>query len=752
MATYTQNINPKSAYQLIMYVEESFANDYVATNKSTVTVTGVVKHNGNTLYSAVWGSSSNTVNINGTKYYPTTGYSLKNSSSSQIFSYSVPIEHNADGSKTINVSWSFTGGDTSSQYNPNGSIGIDFTMQTIPRATKLAEQTFTINTAGTISWTKASSSFTHTLTYEFGTLSGTIGTGKVDSVEWTPPNTFYEQLKNSTSGTGKLFLTTYNGSTKIGDTQEAKLTINVKESEVKPTIDTFSVRDENSATKALTGDNSVLVLNKSTAFITLTFSVKKYATVKSVTINGKTINVSAGTTDSNGNTSYGATTDIGVATTGTFNVVINDSRSYNVTKSITNDIVNYVPLTAVTTFKRITPTGGQVGLTFNGNYFNGSFGASSNTLEISYKYKKSTDSTYTTINLVNNTDYKISGNTYYSGTGSSKQTITLAPTFDYKTQYDVQVVIKDKLTTLPTINAVISKGIPIMWWNGEKVQVNGELKVSNKTTLEKGTVNKRLNNGSGTTGYMYAFSLNMGNYAYQNQYFTFDVLQRDRYGTVRIVFASSGTGGTCSLKNIVTSGTITVAFTNTNNTFDLYIQKSEGYDDISIHNLSFGDYMTSINDYLVWKNQTVTSLPSGATVVTPNRDIYPIGSIYMSVNSTSPANLFGGTWTQLKDRFLLSAGDSYSNGATGGSATHTLSTAEMPKHKHNINDEFGQGICGMRNANGAGDGWDIYVGNSSTGTKYRRISYISGLSETGSGSAHNNMPPYLVVYMWKRTG
>ena len=502
MATYTQNINPKSAYQLIMYVEESFAKDYVATNKSTVTVTGVVKHNGNTLYSATWGSSSNTVNINGTKYYPTTGYSLKNSSSSQIFSYSVPVEHNADGSKTINISWSFTGGDTSSQYNPNGSISISFTMQTIPRATKLTAQTFTINTKGTVSWTKASSSFTHTLTYEFGTLSGTIGTGKVDSVEWTPPNTFYEQIKNSTSGTGKLYLTTYNGSTKIGDTQEAKLTINVKESEVKPTIDTFSVRDENSATKALTGDNSVLVLNKSTAFITLTFNVKKYATVKSVTINGKTINVSAGTTDSSGNTSYGATTDIGVATTGTFNVVINDSRSYNVTKSITNDVVNYVPLDRTVNFKRIAPTTGQVGLEFNGNYFNGSFGTTSNTLTISYKYKKSTDSTYTTVNLTKDTHYKISGNTYYSGTGSSKQTITLAPTFDYKTQYDAQFIVADKLTNL-TLNATIVKGIPIMWWNGEKVVVNGDLYIADENgenAVNVGDVIQYSPNSAGTNG------------------------------------------------------------------------------------------------------------------------------------------------------------------------------------------------------------------------------------------------------------
>lgn len=62
--------------------------------------------------------------------------------------------------------------------------------------------------------------------------------------------------------------------------------------------------------------------------------------------------------------------------------------------------------------------------------------------------------------------------------------------------------------------------------------------------------------------------------------------------------------------------------------------------------------------------------------------IYPIGSIYLSVNSTSPSTLFGGSWTQLKDRFLLGAGSTYSSGATGGAATHKLSVAEMPSHAH----------------------------------------------------------------------
>ena len=120
--------------------------------------------------------------------------------------------------------------------------------------------------------------------------------------------------------------------------------------------------------------------------------------------------------------------------------------------------------------------------------------------------------------------------------------------------------------------------------------------------------------------------------------------------------------------------------------------------------------------------------------------IYPVGSIYMSVNSTSPATLFGGTWERLKDRFLLGSGDTYSNGATGGAATHTLAVSEIPSHNH------GYGVYDASSTNSmAVNHMAAYCGKvASTG-------WGSNTLYTGGGSAHNNMPPYLAVYMWKRT-
>lgn len=112
---------------------------------------------------------------------------------------------------------------------------------------------------------------------------------------------------------------------------------------------------------------------------------------------------------------------------------------------------------------------------------------------------------------------------------------------------------------------------------------------------------------------------------------------------------------------------------------------------------------------------------------------YPVGSIYISVAETSPASLFGGTWEILNDVFLLAAG-SYANAGTfGGEASHTLTVDEMPAHRHTVPSMPGYD---------AGTEW---VGQSGKAASMTRNTDING-----GGAAHNNMPPYLAVYMWKR--
>lgn len=118
-----------------------------------------------------------------------------------------------------------------------------------------------------------------------------------------------------------------------------------------------------------------------------------------------------------------------------------------------------------------------------------------------------------------------------------------------------------------------------------------------------------------------------------------------------------------------------------------------------------------------------------------NAEIYPVGSIYISVNSTNPSTYFGGTWERIQDTFLLAAGSTYSAGSTGGEATHTLTVSEMPSHRHTLGSTNGS----------VGYTETVSLGNSS------QASHTSYSSFVGGGQAHNNMPPYLAVYVWKRT-
>ena len=122
--------------------------------------------------------------------------------------------------------------------------------------------------------------------------------------------------------------------------------------------------------------------------------------------------------------------------------------------------------------------------------------------------------------------------------------------------------------------------------------------------------------------------------------------------------------------------------------------------------------------------------------------IWPVNSIYMSVASTSPATLFGGTWERIQDMFLLAAGTTFSAGATGGAATHTLTVGEMPAHTH----EYFR-TRALSSEDISPDSGSAYAPSTATADRKTEQETYS----TGGGTAHNNMPPYLAVYVWKRT-
>ena len=103
--------------------------------------------------------------------------------------------------------------------------------------------------------------------------------------------------------------------------------------------------------------------------------------------------------------------------------------------------------------------------------------------------------------------------------------------------------------------------------------------------------------------------------------------------------------------------------------------------------------------------------------------------------ASCPQERYGGTWEQIKDVFLLAAGNTFEANTTGGEVTHTLTTDEMPSHTHKIN-------ATSATTSGSASALEHY------GTRTADRSFYSG--STGGSKAHNNMPPYLAVYVWMR--
>ena len=144
--------------------------------------------------------------------------------------------------------------------------------------------------------------------------------------------------------------------------------------------------------------------------------------------------------------------------------------------------------------------------------------------------------------------------------------------------------------------------------------------------------------------------------------------------------------------------------------------------------------------------------------------IYPIGSVFITVNNVNPSTYLPNTnWELIEDRFLLGAGSTYTAGATGGEATHTLTIDEMPAHYHGLsstnagsyNDDY-QWVKPYGNNTGGGSvSTKVVAELSVSGMNAQRYVENYGynnqpMSSKGGSQPHNNMPPYLVVYMWKR--
>ena len=452
-----------------VYYSETYE---VSTNRSTVTITsirvkstnwygvtyypdGILKINGTEVASFASNLGTVLVRIDAQNDW----YQLVDATdTSKVITASLrDIEHNDDGSKSIdieltgnrfdNFAFITASGKYGSGWSVNDSATIELT--TIPRASTIGATAANIGEVSTLTVTRKASTFTHSIQYKFGNITGYIkADGSVQSSEvkiaalsiaFTVPTSFYAEIPNAASGTCTLTITTYSESAQVGDAQTTTFKVTTSKGACAPTV-SGEVYDVLTDTVALTGDEHVLVRYCSEAACKITATAKNSASIKSMSIGGTTV-----TED---------TLHIPNIETNIIKFSATDSRGYTTTVSVECVVVDYIKLTNNVQFTRDDPTSGKATLTIWGDYFNGNFGAEDNGLFIEYQLKQANGS-YDDYQAA---EFVVEGNAY-------KAVIALEG-LDYEYSYTAQVVVRDALSTV-TKTATISQGIPVFDW-GEK--------------------------------------------------------------------------------------------------------------------------------------------------------------------------------------------------------------------------------------------------------------------------------------------
>lgn len=330
MATYQDTLI--DGYLLRLNVSQSSQN--VSANTSVVSWSlQLIKGSGSGKYAD--GPHSWSVNIGGQVSSGSAGsYDFRGYSTLTLGSGTKTITHNADGTKAISNSASYNDNDTWGELG-DGSCSGSLTLTTIPRATT-ATFTPTSVDAGvsiTINTPRASSSFTHTLSYTIGTATGTIATGVATSTAWVPPLSLLSQIPNATSGLVTITTKTYSGATLIG-TKTSTFTLKVPAT-VIPDFTGISNADANSAVATAVG---AYVQNMSKLTLGIVGDVGAYGSTivgYEISVAGQVINAKTGTTPA-------AITSSGtVVVTGK----ITDSRGRTVTKTINITVLTWAPPT-----------------------------------------------------------------------------------------------------------------------------------------------------------------------------------------------------------------------------------------------------------------------------------------------------------------------------------------------------------------------------------------------------------------------
>ena len=356
----------------------------------------------------------------------------------------ITVQHNDDGGLEMPYAVSIPNVQYWNSYGPPAmELTGTWTLTKIPRASTIGATDANIGAISMVVVGKKSDSFTHSVQYGFGALSGFLNadgsTTQTEvrfgntSIPFLVPEEFYRQIPDAPSGVCTLICRTYSGSTQVGQEQTAVFTATANLDACRPAV-AGTVVDTNKVTVALTGDSTKLIRFCSIARCTITAEAKKGAAIQQKKIDGVAVSQSR---------------SIPEVENPEFLFWARDSRGYETAQTVKTEMIPYVKLTCNPTGSRTEPTGGEVLLTVRGNFFAGNFGAQQNTLQLRYRVGSGE---FVKVPPV------LDGNTYTAA--------AVIPELDYRKNHTIEVVAEDKLGTL-TKPVVIRSGIPVFDW-GER--------------------------------------------------------------------------------------------------------------------------------------------------------------------------------------------------------------------------------------------------------------------------------------------
>lgn len=441
MATAT--FSGQYGHNMTLEVWSGWNRQDVANNRSTVNVQARLITNG---YASMWGVTADlTITINGGSAIEHPGINIGTGSSQLIFAHDYVVGHNNDGSKTVGIKISVnlnTGGYGSSM------VAFDLKLPNIPRASSGSVTSGDLGTPVKISIDRKVSSFKHTLRYDWNGATGTIASNVDTSYSWTLPMSFADKIPNATSSWGRVFIDTYNGSTKIG-TKEATFTGNVPAS-VKPSLGSISLSDSNTTVSNL--------INTSNTFVQVLSNIKVAFNNASGAYSSTISNYHAEIIDRNMTTTSnnGALEIMSFNGSATVRATVTDSRgrTSNPVEVEVNVLPYFTPQLSFTA-QRSGSAGTTITVTRNAKIAPLTVGDNQkNTMKLTFKYKKHSATDYTA-------DTGSAGGTWTTVGELVNSQANLDAVFNALTTYDIVGKIEDSFTSYDFSATVGTEKFPL---------------------------------------------------------------------------------------------------------------------------------------------------------------------------------------------------------------------------------------------------------------------------------------------------